>query len=900
MNYQMPRNFGGLIAGFLLFNPQLCPAANDVSSLPVPWPPVEKVSESPFAGMTCDSYSPATDSGGRINPKWGDEIPTDFGSRKVTFDLSGIRAVNQIPEPGIHPRIYCTPADLSDIRRRLKETHCGQEAWKNLLCLTNMMKGKYDPKADYAQLGVDAQPQDRFGSRVQLTRIGTTKNSEAAAKYQALIQGDLTQDVRGFWPVFELEAFRCWIEDDKAAATDLAAAISTAVKIAQAKRASASMGKDLPPGQPIGGIRLAATYDFLYNYLSSEQRKNFHDELANGSWSHDNYGTFNAAEASRSNWATFSYWLIEVLAIEGEPGFNDLKVRGMYRGWRNLYTYGWFESGATFEGEAKDQLGMDGVLMFALRSQAYGFENLAGHPYLRAYATNFLPKSVLPGGNGFVKYDLLGGVHGRPLPADLIGLKYLIPNDKVIDWAYRMAVGEHYENLPNRSEIGWFNAEDGGGYADPLLPFLIYASDFDPANSNPQSLGISNTFFCGERALMMTRSSWDKDALMLNLHVRGANGGHPFADRNSIMLAGAGRVWASMNGWADRCSLNIHNSEVVIDDHPQNEHVPARMVDFSDQPDATFAVGDAKYAWDWDWHNIPPNGKLSFSADDFTSGSVVPKSGEELDPHCINDFSFLKRDFAYLNAPFNRGVPSWLMRKGAFDAIARKPNYPVERAFRTAGLVRGKHPYALVIDDIQKDDQAHDYNWYMNLEYDVQIAKLQKINDHQIDLILTGADPSQVHAPVVGGRQKDPPLTPSLADPSKIPTGQPMLLVRFLNLNNTEPDKIATEAKTPTILEDAVPPNSSGHAANRVRRLAVPVRAVSPDFKVLLFPYHQGDVLPITTSSGTNAVNVAWPDQVDQIGFSPSTTGKTDVSVTRGGEKLVTLNKPIAPLKESK
>ena len=126
-------------------------------------------------------------------------------------------------------------------------------------------------------------------------------------------------------------------------------------------------------------------------------------------WSHDNYGTFNTATSSRSNWATFSYWLFEVLAIEGEPGFNDLKVRGMYRGWRNLLTYGWFQSGATFEGEAKNQLGMDGIIPFAMREKTYGFENLCGHPYLRAYATRFLPHSLNPMLDGFIKYDLLGG-----------------------------------------------------------------------------------------------------------------------------------------------------------------------------------------------------------------------------------------------------------------------------------------------------------------------------------------------------------------------------------------------------------------------------------------------------------------------------------------------------------
>ena len=149
--------------------------------------------------------------------------------------------------------------------------------------------------------------------------------------------------------------------------------------------------KPVPLEQPIAGIHLGYTYDFLYNFLTPKQRKAIHDELANGTWNHDNYGTFNEASVSRSNWASFTYWLIPTLAIEGESGFNDLKVRGMYRGWRNLLTYGWFPSGANYEGEAKNQLGGDGILALALRCKAYGFDNLAGHPNVRASARTSRP-----------------------------------------------------------------------------------------------------------------------------------------------------------------------------------------------------------------------------------------------------------------------------------------------------------------------------------------------------------------------------------------------------------------------------------------------------------------------------------------------------------------------------
>jgi hypothetical protein len=865
----------------------------DVSQTAAPWPPPHDAKDSPFAKMPCTSYGSYKVGTNQFNPIWGEENPWDFGPRQVVFDMTGVKTPNQIPAPGVHPRIYCTPSDHDDIARRLKETECGREMWKNLLCYVNYMKGTYDPKADYAQ----PNPTTGRKERVEFGRVQSPKTEMAGKRYHALIEGDLTQKTEGFWHVFSLEAFRCWIENDQAAAKDLAAAVMTALKIEQAKRSADPKFMSGPLAQPIAGIHLGYTYDFLYNFLTPEQRKHLHDEIANGTWNHDNYGTFNEAVISRSNWATFSYWLIPILAIEGEPGFNDLKIRGMYRGWRNLMTYGWFPSGANFEGEAKNQLGGDGILSFALRCKDYGFENLAAHPNARANVNRFTPHSVIPTRDGFVKYDLLGGCHFRPFPEDLLAFKYLIPDDKAIDFAYRSAVGDHYENLPNRCESGGYEPTVGGGYHDPMIPFLVFASDFDPANTDPGKLGLGNSFFCGDRALLMTRSGWGTNDLMINLHVRQANGGHPFADRNSIMVAGAGRVWAPIYGWGYEGWRNVNNGEVVIDDHSQAEYTPGRMVDFVDATNATFAVGDAKYPWDWQWNRLDNWGaKGRYTEQDLATNGVKIPPGYELEKHTINDFSYAKHDDDYLKAPLGH-QPDWLKIKGSLCPVSRATNYPVQYAWRTAGVIRGTHPYALVLDDIRKDDTPHDYTWYLPTEYDVQIVKRETNANGGLDLLLTGDDPAQANNPGVAKNSK--PALPAMRDTkSPVPAGQPMLLVRFLQLENDPKVVPATEAKEPTILEDEPPAKPKGHYLQRVRRLAVPAHSVEPGFKVLLYPYRQGDPLPTTTWNGTNTVSVSWPDQKDIVAFAKQSSGKTDLKVSRDNQTLVTVEKPVAPIEE--
>lgn len=846
---------------------------------------------SPFADKPCESYSsPRGDKGNLVPLVWGEAPLDDYGSREVTFDHMGVRRMQPAPPQGVHPRIFFGPDEVGDVRRRVRETRCGREAWKNILSWTAAIKGEYDDEADYAKpdrwngsfQGLHGRvPLYRLGVRVD-REAGYVRSSRARAIYEGLAAGSAEEFPEFYWNVFPLEAFRCLIDDDAEAAEKLARAIVTAVKIGQAKRAAERADRQAkkpdqplpPPAQPVGGHQLAFCYDFLHDRLTSEQRRILHDELAEGSWSHDNYGTFNTAETARSNWATFSYWLWPVLAIEGEPGCNDLKIRGIYRGWRNLLTYGWYASGATFEGEAKNQLGMDGVIAFARRTAAYGVEDLCGHPHLQAYARNFLPHSRNAMLTGFHLYDLLGTSRGRSAgftSMDALGLKFMFPDDPVIDWSYRQAIGDDYANVPERPD----------GYCNGLLFYAIFASDFDPANDDPARLGLGHTFFCGERALLMTRSGWDREAAQLNLHVRQKNGGHAFADRNAIMLAGAGRIWSPNGG---RNFSTTQNSVVAIDGASQPLHVPGRMVDVVDAPLATFAVGDAAYCWSWNWKSLQKSPGYYTLADVRENRVTIP-AGWEPELHTANDFALTKRDDDSLRSPlFELG--DWILPKGAIAPFVRQPLRPVKKAWRTAGLVRGAHPYALVVDDIQQDDDVHRYDWTLTLEYDVQIVAVEE-RDGMLDILLTGGDPDQVRP-----RPKEH-LPERLAADSPPAVGDPMLLVRVLDVRRAPAKPI--EPPAIRMLTDAASPRNT----TLVRGLVIPVQAVSPDFKVLLVPHRQGAALPVTAwkaGSDGKTLLVAWDDQEDAVSFEPTASGKTDLLIRRGDETLVHVNRPVNPL----
>ena len=821
-----------------------------------------------FADKVVDSYSNQKDAVTHEEPviHWGDLKRDDFGPRKIQFSDEGLRKLRPAPAVGVHPRILFAPDDLPDMRLRMKATKAGQIMYNHLLSYSAALRGSYDESASYAK--PDLWKGDYRGSHgnVQLWYYHdkTSPFNPTNHTFERLVAGDQTVDPKMLWPVFALDALRCLIDEDRLGAEQLSKAVNTAMLHDQAVREAERLAKSTatPLGAPVsggaGGQDFGYLYDFLYNWLTPEQKSAWHDELARSTWSHDNYGTFTAAVATRSNWATFTYWLIPLLAIEGEPGYNELKAAGLYRSYRNFLTYGIFPDGAVVEGEAKDQLGGDGLVSMAMRRRP----DLFGHPHLQAYAKEFLPHSIVPdptykavhssfASGPFAKFDLLGGF-GLINMSDAMTLKYMFPSDKRIDWVYRNQVGESYERLPNRAL---------SGYWDDMLLAAVFAGDFDPSNNDPAKLGLGLTFFSGERAMMLTRSDWTRNAMELGMHTRQLNGGHPFADRNSIFLFAEGRVWGSLNQWDGATKTQ---SEVMIDDREQSVNAPGRLVDYQDRPMATFAVGDASYAWSW---NVQAAGNgAPHTAEEIRTGKVKMSKGFEPEMHSMNDFSYTKIPDQFADAPLYH-LRSWLAQDGTYTPLVRQENYPVLKAFRTSGLVRGTAPYSLIVDDIQKDATTHHYDWQLLLEPDLGIVKVDSLGARTgvIDVMLAAA----------GTARK----------------GDPVLLIRILSCN-------ADALPVPKIVSVSRPGKGKQPTSSV---LVVPVDSVSPEFKVMLFAYRQGDALPVTEwNSGHTAVTITVPGHKDVVSFASATSGKTDVKIVRseGGKQtvLVNVNTPVPPL----
>ena len=836
----------GLLAGACCLHAETAPPAS-----PVPTAVDPLVKASAYGDKSVWSYH------GKDPLPWSLFKPRDYGSAKIVFNAEGVRPVGTVPAPGVHPRIFFSPEDLPAIRQRIKEDRGAQEAWKNILSYTNAIKLTYDEKADYAQPDWANGDWHIHGRTVEIHRIGSYgKNREdyfgllAAGKNPEKTFG---KNPSGFYFPAAIEAFRCLIADDAQGGATLAKAVETAVRLEQERRTRED--KPVQPGQPpkpstprYAACNLGLVYDFIYNWMTPEQKRLLHDELVLLSAWADNYGTFNNAEASRSNWATFTYWVWDLMAIEGEPGFNDLKFLGLYRGWRNFFTYSFFDSGAAYEAEGKLLFGLDAVVAFDRVAPKYGLELLAQHPLLRAHYAKFTALSVLPTQDKYAIFDILGRMGGGLCtPQDIVVAHYLYPNDATIDFVYRTTVGDDYRTLPMPGH-SWNN----------LITCGIFATSHNPAVT-PEKLNLPLTFFCGQRAMLMTRSSWDKNATMLTMHVRGASGGHPYRDRNGIMLAAQGRTWVTIPGKDTNGRLC---NTVLVNGSDQSCTTPARAVDFVDRPMATFMVGDAKYCWDWIWSSASqtPDGK-SLSRQDIENGNIQVGAGWKLVEQSFNDFAYTKVDTPAYNRPL-KFTPGWIAPDGVYSATVRQPNLPVLKAFRTAGVVRGPHPYALVVDDIQRNCLPALYDWNLTLADDVVMVRTLPTSAQPGDLVFAGGK--------------------SLAADGTLKPGEPALLIRVLERKG-----------------EPLPPVFG--KCDKMNLLTISARAASPDFKILLYPFSAGQLLPQTAWKsaliGRNRwLTLEFPDQRDRISFTPAASGKTDLCITRDGKEVVTVNRPVAKL----
>jgi hypothetical protein len=744
--------------------------------------------------------------------------------QRFEFDTTGLATdkVKPPPQPGVHPRVLFSPEDVPALRQKF--INCRP-----------------------AKLQFDAIKQ-------MLARDLTGPTATYAELYAAAVNGERRPEMANVavsCPII-YENFRCLIENDAPAAQRAAAALTTLAQLdgdqlgwafakmdaqaaQDAKNPNAKPSAIQPPlrdVQAVAGITqnglLGLGYDFAYNAMTPQQRDIVRAVIAKSSRNMtllDGEG-LPAFPANTSNWIPMHMRLIlETLSIEGEQGYDPSTYHRCVEGYKRYLNVGIFDAGDAYESMGKNFLLLENLVPAANRGVM-----LVALKKVRTQIGGYYLHAMDPWGGHFTFYDSLGG-RGNSTPMfDAIVEKYLFPNDPAIDFVYRNTVGENYEFFSGPVHFGHpFHLLDG-------LVKAIFAENYAPQTwqqaHDAATAGKPLTFFSNGTGNLITRASWDSNTVALHFLTRSVSGGHQYADRTSFSLYADGRYWAiykplrQVEGhYAPR-----NRSSVLIDGEGPGMTM-CKCVDMQDNPQATFIAADARVPWEWD----------SGGNDRF------PRGGKPV-PFVANDFHLHPIDLPWMNMPWS-DLPYWQTSyKGSENWIPRKTS--MQRAFRTAGLVRGRHPYVLIVDDIQKDDQPHQYQWGMITEDDV----IQQ-SSSGADVILTEKLPSS--------------------------SGARFLLVRTLNASGT----VDAPSAIDTFQLDNPPQRPIP-----MHRMNITRTTVAPDYQVLLFPYRNGQELPVTSwNADRTQLTVSFSDQKDTVLFTKPGDGRTRMSVMRDGQPIVAL-----------
>jgi len=783
------------------------------------------------------------------------------GSRTVNFDSTELRSIPHAPPEGVHPRVFFGPDEIPDILNRLHNTSSGQVIKKLIHAYTSLMHmgtQDYDINANYAR--------DDFNNRL----IGNIGFWNVEPHYSLLVNEDpavwdgvtvkrkhMTACMMAF------EAFECLLF---AGTTDSVTNMSytqRADKLSTAMTFWATLALDDPNVNPdsdnfnqFGGTHMALAYDLHYNSMTTAQQDLVREALVKIIPEEPRHGAFLPAFANTSNWTTLnSFEIIPNLAIEGEPGYKPNLTERWMRTYHSFINYGWYPSGAGYEGLGKNYQYV--TTMIACAKRGY---SLLSHPHVRAYGEEFLPSITQPFGHSFTSYDVWGGSGSDAVSggykfsaADAVGLKWAFPDSKPIDFVWR----NYIEKWTGDNSVGYTyqHIRPDDSYYNYLLPAAIFASNYEEGDWNAQAVEVINeNYFAADRGLAVLRSGTDSDDLSVQFHCRQDMGGHTHGDRNDFTLSANGRIWIRKSYGGSQFQPSWFHSTILIDDQgvavgdPDGDKCrqPGKIVDWKSNNDISLIAGDATYAYNWDWHWSPQS-----------EGNDHPwlgSNGWEPVTETWNDFQFEPKTEPHFDIPFYE-FPHW-HQASKYERMVKRQVNNVEKAIRTTAMVKGSTPFVLIVDDLKNDETIHNYKWL------AQIAR-----DLTIEETVVNLENENYRNDVI------------LMEPAAI--GNRRLLVRILE--NTGYDGTNDPAIIDTLgytdYFTGAPYNSNPSLVRP--RLIVESNSVTPQFKVMLFPFEVGTSLPVTHWNETRDTLTIFPDlgEEKRITFIENEEGRTEISI---------------------
>lgn len=818
------------------------------------------------------------------------------------YDLTGFNARllgSRVPPPGVYPRVLFSPEDVPMLAARVNSSKAGQMALIEMEYL--FKKSWWNPATSDGQIFRKLSEGQLSGLEWPGIPPGSAMNS-IPQQFKGEQPGIHNSHVAYVPECLTSMALFCLLTGDEEHGRQAAAAIANYFKLREPlidelnavsdsefgssfTRADGTVANTAGDGaethyRAIHGLaahmNLGLSLDFAGKWMSAEQKELMRRVIAKCTYGRRPYGQDAPVRFRDVNWVTWDLpHLLALAAIEGLEGFDPEGYDSDRETVRAFCDWGIDEDGVIYESNGKTPGGLQFQLLSMVALARRG-ENLWGHPHWRKLLDGQLHMTS-PTGRVVVN----SGTQYVPFSRQVLSYQFVderkafYPGDRRAD--YLLSQARQFQSLDPEGTREWMLADfSPETYKSKVshvprlrLPSVtypgfvhgvLYDTDFEPTSR--ADLDPPLDFSAPVHGIFSSYSDSSPAAAWICLMVRPDHylgAGHHHADAGMFHFSALGVDWITESPFSQAYDGKYHN-QVLVDGiseaQPSEEiangyqaaakYIAARM-----GKAGAWATADLTNSYSYRWLTQPPQ----------IWKNKMQSAGWEMDPS-----PEIQRIFA--GTARYKMRPWWLTHNYSnYIPTSRAPFNPMRYVYRTTALVRGRHPYGLVIDDVKKDDKRRLYQWTAMLNGGVWQANVPGIGKHRV---------------VLGYRESDPKAVgqKTLIQPTE---GQPLLMVCAVGLANSG------DATLPLmqVSNEAGPADRNGKPQT-YDRIAVNQTATGASYKIVLIPFRFGEPLPdVTWDAKPEVVLVRWGDQSDEIRFTSNADHRTELTVRRNGQAIL-------------
>ena len=548
-----------------------------------------------------------------------------------------------------------------------------------------------------------------------------------------------------------------------------------------------------------------------------------------------------------------------MLLIEGEPGFDEQLFQLAIKKTNAMLTWYLSKDGMCYE-SIKGWLNTSAFVAVGLRKR-----DLLKHEHLMAKMNFFLAATRWENNTWLMRDEMrASSFHVAWM------MHYYFPKNERIDFLYQTSFSTH--PFLTDASVKW---PDPVGICYELL--LLFADEgivlpngknIDWNNQvNIDKLNLPLTWHDSTRGYVEIRNSWKKDDLKVGFVCKQDffYGGHEGSENNRLTLWKDGVNWIQDNNMLATKATFLQNMLTVDGMGCQWPPVAGNWLGIQESKDAVLAVGDGKMGYSFS--KVMQVHPLAFPSANLPYYKPFTEGNFDLsrDLQIAYQPSTIRWNHGYAHTDYG----PWSGETRLVESY--KPFNTMLKAYRTVQVAKGKYPYLLVIDDAQKDNQSHLFEWNISVPIDAELV--EAITP---EIVFQNTEPAanRMSDLIIA---KGPIKRDSATGKAILKKGDPLCLIRVLWRNTNYGFPIPKLEKF------------QGYSL-----VTIPAIAVSPEFKVLVYPYKYGDPLPQTVWNKTRTVlNIEIKEQKDEYHFSNTDGGRTVFQMQRNAKP--TINSAATP-----